>query len=341
MEIENLLNQAIQLKASDLHLSAGLPPAFRIDGNLLFSDAPNLPHLSILQFLHNVTPTALWEKYRCSFEADFAILHQETRFRVNALKQDRGAAAVLRIIPKQLPLFDDFPAIFASIATYRQGMVLITGPTGSGKTTTLATLINHINQTQKKHVLTIEDPIEFIHTSQKSLINQREVYRDTLSFSAALRAGLREDPDIILIGELRDRETIRLAITAAETGHLVLGTLHTYSAIKAIDRIIDSFSGDEKPMIRSLLAESLRAVIAQQLIPKISGGRAAVYEIMLGTAAIRNLIRENKLPQIYSVLQTGLSQGMQTLDHHLTKLVKTQMISTINAKILATDKDLF
>ena len=341
MEIDNLLSQAIQRKASDLHLSAGLPAIFRIDGDLYFSDTQNLTHSSIVQFLQRMTPRSLWEKYQTSFDADFAIHHQESRFRVNAFKQDRGAAAVLRLIPQQLPSFESFPPIFPSIANYTQGLVLITGPAGSGKTTTLATVINHINQTQKKHILTLEDPIEFIHTSQQSLINQREIHRDTHSFSAALRAGLREDPDIILIGELRDCETIRLAITAAETGHLVLGTLHTNSAIQSIDRIIDGFSGDEKPMIRSLLAESLRAVIAQRLIPKISGGRTAVYEIMLCTVAIRNLIRENKLPQIYSVLQTGLSQGMHTLDQHLTKLVKTQMISSKNAKALAIDKDLF
>jgi twitching motility protein PilT len=278
------------------------------------------------------------------FETDFSFeIPGLARFRVNAFNQDRGASAVFRTIPSKVLTLDDLgcPSTFRDIVAVPRGVVLVTGPTGSGKSTTLAAMMDYKNDNDYAHILTIEDPIEFVHTSKKCLINQREVHRDTLGFAEALRSALREDPDIILVGELRDLETIRLALTAAETGHLVFGTLHTSSAAKTIDRIIDVFPAGEKSMVRSMLSESLRAVIAQTLLKKIGGGRTAAWEIMIGTAAIRNLIREDKVAQMYSAIQTGQAVGMQTLDQHLQEIVKKGMVSRLDARAKAVNKDMF
>jgi twitching motility protein PilT len=282
--------------------------------------------------------------YEEFLEVDFSFeIPGIARFRVNAFNQKRGAAAVFRTIPSKVLTLEDLnaPAIFKEIVNVPRGLVLVTGPTGSGKSTTLAAMIDYLNDREYGHILTIEDPIEFVHTSKKCLINQREVHKDTLGFSEALRSALREDPDIILVGEMRDLETIRLALTAAETGHLVFGTLHTSSAAKTIDRIIDVFPGAEKTMVRSMLSESLRSVIAQTLLKKTGGGRIAAHEIMIGTPAIRNLIREDKVAQMYSAIQTGQAHGMQTLDQNLQELLKKGLISRNDAKAKAQNKDAF
>jgi len=280
--------------------------------------------------------------YEEFFETDFSFeILGVARFRVNAFNQKRGAAAVFRTIPSKVLTLEELqaPESFKDIVNVPRGLVLVTGPTGSGKSTTLAAMIDHLNDNRYEHILTIEDPIEFVHTSKKCLINQREVRKDTLGFSEALRSALREDPDIILVGEMRDLETIRLALTAAETGHLVFGTLHTTSAAKTIDRIVDVFPAAEKDMVRSMLSESLRSVIAQTLLKKIGGGRVAAHEIMIGTPAIRNLIREAKIAQMYSAIQTGQAVGMQTLDQNLRELVKRGLITRADAKVKAQNKD--
>lgn len=344
MDIDTLLNVAIEQRASDLHISAGLKPLFRLDGELQAMDMPILSNEMVIELIRSVMNEEQWEHYQQTWEADFSFgQHTTTRFRINAFKQNRGAAAAFRLIPAKIQTMRDLtlPQTFRDVCNHAHGLILVTGPTGSGKSTTLAAMIDHINSTRYQHIVTVEDPIEFIHTPAKCLINQREVHRDTQSFSAALRSALREDPDIILVGELRDLETIRLAMTAAETGHLVFATLHTNSATKTIDRIIDVFPGEEKSMIRSMLSESLKAVIAQQLIKKNGGGRVAAFEIMICTPAIRNLIREDKVAQMYSMLQTGMAKGMQTLDQHLTQLVKERTIDLSTAKVLAVDKTLF
>ena len=259
------------------------------------------------------------------------------------MNQNRGAGAVFRTIPSTILSLEQInaPEIFKSIADYPRGVVLVTGPTGSGKSTTLAAMIDHKNETEYGHILTIEDPIEFVHQSKKCLITQREVHRDTLGFEQSLRSALREDPDVILVGEMRDLETIRLALSAAETGHLVFGTLHTSSAAKTIDRIVDVFPAEEKDMVRAMLSESLRAVISQVLCKKVGGGRVAAHEIMIGTPAIRNLIRENKLAQMYSAIQTGQQFGMQTLDQNLKALLSKNLITKIDARSKAANKDDF
>jgi twitching motility protein PilT len=284
------------------------------------------------------------DEFNSRFECDFSFeIDGVARFRANVFTQRKGIAAAFRMIPNNVTTLDELgaPASFKDIIDAPRGLVLVTGPTGSGKSTTLAAMVNHINQTRSQHILTIEDPIEFIHDNQKSLVSQREVHRDTRSFSAALRSALREDPDVILVGEMRDLETIRLAMTAAETGHLVLGTLHTTSAPKTIDRIIDVFPGDDKPMIRSMLSESLRAVISQTLLKRIGGGRIAAHEIMVSTPAIKNLIREDKVAQMYSAIQTGAEKGMQTLDQALKKLVSRGDIDAEEARRCAANKEDF
>jgi twitching motility protein PilT len=284
------------------------------------------------------------KEYEERLESDFSFeVPGLARFRVNAFVQNRGAAAVFRTIPSEVLSLDDLaaPDVFRTIAENPRGLVLVTGPTGSGKSTTLAAMVDYINANRHDHILTIEDPIEFVHQNKQSLVNQREVHRDTLSFSNALRSALREDPDVILVGELRDLETIRLAMTAAETGHLVFGTLHTTSAPKTIDRIIDVFPGEEKAMVRSMLSESLRAVISQTLLKKVGGGRVAAHEIMVGLPAIRNLIREDKIAQMYSVIQTGAQHGMQTMDQCLLNLVNRGIITRQDAMAKAQDKNTF
>lgn len=344
MDIGELLDYAVNNKASDLHLSAGLPPMYRIDGDLKAVDPTSILDQDLLsKMLDRVMNDYQKDEYKKKLEIDFSYQRDLARFRVNVYTQERGAAAVFRVIPNEVLTMEQLrlPPVFNQVANFPQGLVLVTGPTGSGKSTTLAAIIDHINQTSYEHILTIEDPIEFVHHSKNSLVNQREVFRDTQSFNAALRSALRQDPDVILVGELRDLETIRLAMTAAETGHLVFATLHTSSASKTINRIIDVFPGDEKPMIRSMLSGSLQAVIAQTLLKKNGGGRVAALEIMLCNSAIRNLIREDKVAQMYSTIQTGKSIGMQTLDQHLLELVQTNIISRETAKEVAVSKENF
>ena len=344
MDIAELLAFSVKHEASDLHISAGLPPMIRVDGDIRRINVPALDHKVVHGLVYDIMNDKQRKDYEEFLETDFSFeIPGLARFRVNAFNQDRGASAVFRTIPSKVLTLEDLgcPETFKDIVNVPRGLVLVTGPTGSGKSTTLAAMMDYKNDNEYAHILTIEDPIEFVHTSKKCLINQREVHRDTLGFSEALRSALREDPDIILVGELRDLETIRLALTAAETGHLVFGTLHTSSAAKTIDRIIDVFPAGEKSMVRSMLSESLRSVIAQTLMKKIGGGRTAAWEIMVGTPAIRNLIREDKVAQMYSAIQTGQANGMQTLDQHLQELVKKGMISRIDARSKAANKEIF
>ncbi|WP_456378250.1 type IV pilus twitching motility protein PilT [Thiolapillus sp.] len=344
MDITELLAFSVKHNASDLHLSAGLPPMIRVDGDIRRVNVPALDHKNVHSLVYDIMNDKQRRDYEEFLEVDFSFeIPGLARFRVNAFNQDRGAAAVFRTIPSKVLTLDDLncPQTFKTICENPRGIVLVTGPTGSGKSTTLAAMIDYINDNEYGHVLTIEDPIEFVHQSKKCLINQREVHRDTLGFSEALRSALREDPDIILVGELRDLETIRLALTAAETGHLVFGTLHTSSAAKTIDRIVDVFPAGEKSMVRSMLSESLRAVIAQTLLKKVGGGRTAAWEIMIGTPAIRNLIREDKVAQMYSAIQTGQAVGMQTLDQHLKELLQKGLITRQDARARAQSKEAF
>ncbi len=344
MDIAELLAFSVKHNASDLHLSAGLPPMIRVDGDIRRVNVPALEHKDVHALVYDIMNDRQRKDYEEFLEADFSFeIRGLARFRVNAFNQDRGASAVFRTIPSKVLTLEELgcPEGFKEIVDVPRGLVLVTGPTGSGKSTTLAAMVDYKNDNDYAHILTIEDPIEFVHTSKKCLINQREVHRDTLGFAEALRSALREDPDIILVGEMRDLETIRLAMTAAETGHVVFGTLHTSSAAKTIDRIIDVFPAAEKSMIRSMLAESLRAVIAQTLLKKVGGGRTAAWEVMVGTPAIRNLIREDKVAQMYSAIQTGQAHGMQTLDQHLQDLVKRGMISRLDARSKAMNKGIF
>lgn len=330
MDITELLAFSAKQGASDLHLSAGLPPMIRVDGDIRRINVPPLDHKGVHTMVYDIMNDKQRKDFEEFLETDFSFeVPGIARFRVNAFNQNRGAGAVFRTIPSKVLTLEDLQLgeVFRRIADVPRGLVLVTGPTGSGKSTTLAALIDYLNSTRYQHILTIEDPIEFVHESKKSLINQREVHRDTLGFSEALRSALREDPDVILVGELRDLETIRLALTAAETGHLVFGTLHTTSAAKTIDRIVDVFPANEKSMVRSMLSESLEAVISQTLLKKNGGGRVAAHEIMRGTPAIRNLIREDKVAQMYSAIQTGSALGMQTMDQCLADLVARRIIS--------------
>jgi twitching motility protein PilT len=335
MDITELLAFSAKQGASDLHLSAGLPPMIRVDGDVRRINLPPLDHKQVHALIYDIMNDKQRKDFEEFLETDFSFeVPGVARFRVNAFNQNRGAGAVFRTIPSKVLSMEDLGMgeIFKKISDVPRGLVLVTGPTGSGKSTTLAAMLDYINSNKYHHILTVEDPIEFVHESKKCLINQREVHRDTLGFSEALRSALREDPDIILVGEMRDLETIRLALTAAETGHLVFGTLHTTSAAKTIDRVVDVFPAEEKSMVRSMLSESLQSVISQTLIKKVGGGRVAAHEIMIGTPAIRNLIREDKVAQMYSAIQTGGSLGMQTLDSCLKGLVAKGLISRENAR---------
>ena len=344
MEITQLLNFAFKSGASDLHLTAGMPPMIRVDGDMRRIDLPMMDHKTVHALIYDIMTDKQRKNYEEFLETDFSFeVPDLARFRVNVFNQNRGAAAVFRTIPAEvLPMEKlGMGKIFEQISSFPRGLVVVTGPTGSGKSTTLAAMINFINNTRYEHILTIEDPIEFVHQSKKCLVNQREVHRDTLGFSEALRSALREDPDIILVGELRDLETIRLALTAAETGHLVFATLHTTSAAKTIDRIVDVFPAAEKAMVRSMLSESLQAVVSQALLKKVGGRRIDAHEIMLGTPAIRNLIREDKVAQMYSAMQTGSNVGMRTLDQHLQQLVQSGLVSKEDARAKAKTPESF
>jgi len=343
VDISDLLAFSVKNKASDLHLSAGLPPMIRVHGDIRKINVPAMDHSQVHDMVYDIMNDGQRKVYEESLECDFSFeIPNLARFRVNAFNHNRGSGAVFRTIPSKILSLEQLncPPIFKEIANTPRGIVLVTGPTGSGKSTTLAAIVDYINDNEFGHILTVEDPIEFVHTSKKCLINQREVGPHTLSFNNALRSALREDPDVILVGEMRDLETIRLALSAAETGHLVFGTLHTSSAAKTVDRIIDVFPAAEKEMVRSMLSESLRAVISQTLCKtKDEQGRVAAHEIMIGTPAIRNLIRENKIPQMYSAIQTGQNIGMQTLDQNLQDLVKRNIISANEARSKAANKD--
>lgn len=330
MDITELLAFSAKQGASDLHLSAGLPPMIRVDGDVRRINLPPLEHQEVHSLIYEIMNDKQRKDFEEFLETDFSFeVPGVARFRVNAFNQNRGAGAVFRTIPSKVLTMEDLDMgqVFRDIAMVPRGLVLVTGPTGSGKSTTLAAMIDYVNDNRYDHILTIEDPIEFVHESKKCLVNQREVHRDTHGFNEALRSALREDPDIILVGELRDLETIRLALTAAETGHLVFGTLHTTSAAKTIDRVIDVFPAEEKDMVRSMLSESLQAVVSQTLMKRVNGGRIAAHEIMIGTPAIRNLIREDKVAQMYSAIQTGASVGMLTLDQCLEDLVSKRSIT--------------
>lgn len=344
MDIKDLLAFAVENKASDLHLSANLPPMIRVDGDLRRIDIPPLDQQMTHDLLYAVMSDKQRREYEENLEIDFSCeIPNLSRFRVNIFTQNRGIAGAFRVIPTTILSLEELnaPVSLSNIAKLPRGLVLVTGPTGSGKSTTLAAMLHAINKQAYSHIITIEDPIEFVHTSNRCLINQREVHRDTYSFSNALRSALREDPDIILVGEMRDLETIRLALTAAETGHLVFGTLHTTSAAKTINRIIDVFPGSEKMMVRTMLSESLQAVVAQNLLKKNGGGRVAAHEIMICTSAIRNLIREDKVAQMYSAIQTGQNAGMQTLEQCLRQLVNENIVAKAVALDAANNKDMF
>ena len=344
MDITELLGFSVKQGASDLHITAGMQPLIRVDGDIRRINVPEMDQKEVHSLIYEIMNDKQRKDYEEFLETDFSFeIPNLARFRVNAFMQNRGSAAVFRTIPSEVLAMDQLGMgdIFRKISNVPRGLVVVTGPTGSGKSTTLAAMVDYINETRYEHILTIEDPIEFVHQSKKCLVNQREVHRDTHGFNEALRSALREDPDIIMVGELRDLETIRLALTAAETGHLVFGTLHTTSAAKTIDRIIDVFPAAEKDMVRSMLSESLQSVISQTLLKKKGGGRVAAHEIMMGTSAIRNLIREGKVAQMYSSMQTGSSSGMQTLDQCLKNLVAKNIVSSEEAKMKAKMPDSF
>ena len=344
MDITDLLAFSVKNKASDLHLSAGMPPMIRVEGEMRKVNLPSLDAKGVEDLIYEVMNDIQRKAFEKNWETDFSFAVPDlARFRVNVFNQTRGTGAVFRTIPEKILGLEELglPDTFRSIADFKDGLVLVTGPTGCGKSTTLAGIIDYINHTRYEHIITIEDPVEYVHSPDKCLINQREVHQHTMGFEAALRSALREDPDVILVGEMRDIETVRLALTAAETGHLVFATLHTSSAAKTINRTIDVFPAAEKNMVRSMLSDSLQAVIAQRLLKKVGGGVVPAHEIMLCNGAIRNLIREDKVAQMYSAIQTGQSSGMQTLDQHLRVLVEQHAITSATARLNAIDPSVF
>ncbi len=345
MDVSELLAFTVKNNASDLHVSSGEPPLIRIHGDMTRIKMPEIEAREVQAMVYDIMNDTQRKLFEEHLELDFSFsLGDIARFRVNAFMQNRGMSAVFRVIPNEVFTLEQLkcPEVFTDISMTPRGLCLVTGPTGSGKSTTLAAMVDYRNEAERGHILTIEDPIEFVHRSKSSLVSQRELGPHTHSFANALRSALREDPDVILVGELRDLETIRLALTAAETGHMVFGTLHTSSAPKTIDRVIDVFPAAEKDMVRSMLSESLTAVISQTLLKTADGtGRVAAHEIMLGTPAIRNLIRENKVPQMVSVMQTAQREGMQTLDSNLQQLIKSRKITQQAALEKANNKKLF
>jgi len=345
LDISELLAFSVKNGASDLHVSAGEAPMIRINGDMTKIKMPPIEDKQVQAMVYDIMNDSQRKHFEEFLDLDFSFaLGDIARFRVNCFWQNRGMSAVFRTIPTEILTLEQLgaPEMFKDLAMMPRGICLVTGPTGSGKSTTLAAMINHRNQMEKGHILTVEDPIEFVHQTKNSLISQREVGPHTKSFATALKGALREDPDVILVGEMRDLETIGLALSAAETGHMVFGTLHTSSAPKTIDRIIDVFPAAEKDMIRAMLSESLKAVISQSLLKTADGkSRVAAHEIMLGNPAIRNLIRENKLAQMVSVMQTGQREGMQTLDMCLQDLVRKRKITQEAALEKAQNKKLF
>lgn len=345
MDIAELLLFAHKQGASDLHISAGEPPRIRVHGDMMPVKVPSLDKKEVHNMIYDILNDRQRKIFEETHDIDFSMeLGDVARFRVNVFVQHRGEGAVFRTIPSEVLSFDKLglPQTMRNFAKLEKGIVLVTGPTGSGKSTTLAAVVDLINDERHGHILTIEDPIEFVHKSKKCLVSQREVGPHTHSFANALRGALREDPDVILVGEMRDLETIQLALTAAETGHLVFGTLHTSSAPKTVDRIVDVFPGEEQGQIRAMFAESCRSVVSQVLLKKKEGkGRVAALEIMIGTPAVRNLIREGKVAQLPSALQTGHKWGMQTLDQHLKELVSKGIVTKEDALVYAADPELF
>ncbi|MBR3253797.1 type IV pilus twitching motility protein PilT [Candidatus Saccharibacteria bacterium] len=340
-KIETLLEECIRRKASDLHIQHGLPPILRIDGALIpISGMPALNDEMLRGLIFSTLDENQQQIFLKDKEFDYSFAFGDiARFRVNAFHERGKMAAAFRLIPNQIKSINDLgmPPVVESFAEYPRGLVLVTGPTGSGKSTTLAALIDKINREKSKHIITIEDPIEFTHKSQRSVIVQREVHYDTFSFNAALRSVLREDPDVVLIGEMRDLETIQAAITIAETGHLVFATLHTNSAAQSVDRMIDVFPAHQQPQVRTQLSNMLMAICSQRLVPAIGGGRVAATEIMVANAAVRALIRDGKTFQLDNAIQTGADQGMQTMDRTLAKLVQTGVITYDSAREYAVD----
>lgn len=345
MEISQLFKLCIDHQASDLHIAPGSPPICRINGDLvIMTEHPALSADTAKKMILGLMSKEQLEIFSAKLQLDFIVLAGDLgNFRVNAFHQANGIAAVFRFIPALIPTLEDLnmPEVVKKLLNLTSGLILVSGPTGSGKSTSLAAMVEYINTNQSRHVITIEDPIEFIHQSKKSLITQRQIYRDVHNFSEALRAALREDPNVILIGEMRDLETIRLALTAAETGHLVLGTLHTSSAPHAVNRIIDVFPVGEKNMIRNLLSESLQAILCQMLVSNTIGKRIAAFEIMLGTPAIRNCIREDKIAQMYSVIQTGSQKGMCTMEQYMKSLVEKNILSSVIADEKNLQRNIF
>lgn len=329
--MQKILRYAVDRKCSDVHISSGAVPSMRVDGDIV--NIPNAPILDsswMLEILHSIMNDVQKKIYEDTWELDFSIAFDENvRFRVNAFKTISGPAAVFREIPTKIKTLADIntPEVIKTLTKSKKGLILVVGPTGSGKSTTLAAMIDEINKSYTSHIITIEDPVEFVHKNQKSIINQREIGNSTLSFSNALKSSLREDPDVILVGEMRDVETIRLALTAAETGHLVFGTLHTNSAAQTINRIIDVFPAEDKAVVRSMLSVSIKAVISQRLIKKDGGGRHALFEVMIANSSIRNLIREDKIPQINSIMELGKKSGMITMKESIQDLLDKKIIS--------------